>query len=159
MQGEFTQADVAQEVVQGTPVTLPTTQIVRDIMDACDSHEPLPPGVRPKLSSKQLKKRQATIKAGLDAGVDINGLYEGERYTFLTCASSVGHKPIVAMLLDAGADPNQIDSMGFRPIHAAKVRGCNEDIVELLLQRGANPSLSSRTTGMSLADEEGCVIA
>ena len=66
--------------------------------------------------------------------------------------------PIVIHLIDKGADPNVMDPLGFRPLHAARARG-NEDVAELLLARGADPSLASRTTGLAMADMGECIIA
>ena len=118
----------------------------------------MPPGVRLSLTRKEIKQRKAKIDKALAAGVDINGLYEGEHYTFLTCSSSLGFMPIVIHLIDKGADPNVMDPLGFRPLHAARARG-NEDVAELLLARGADPSLASRTTGLAMADMGECIIA
>lgn len=50
------------------------------------------------------------------------------------------HTAIVALLLDAGADPNATQQDGFRPLHAAAQNG-NAEIIQLLLAHGAHPTL------------------
>jgi ankyrin repeat protein len=49
------------------------------------------------------------------------------------------------LLLDHGADPNHPGHWGNRPLHDALAHGCPTHYFELLLERGANPSLSDNT--------------
>ncbi len=64
-----------------------------------------------------------------------------ERHLALAVASQVGHIEIVRMLLDAGEDPNRYNPPGGHshttPLHQAALIG-NEDLVRLLIERGAS---------------------
>jgi ankyrin repeat protein len=50
---------------------------------------------------------------------------------------------MIRMLLDARADPNLPDNHGHTPLMMASAAGFKE-VVELLLQRGADPSLTDK---------------
>lgn len=58
----------------------------------------------------------------------------------LHAAAAGNHLGIVRLLLDAGADPNAVQSDSFRPLHSAAQNG-NAAMVALLLERGADPAL------------------
>ena len=47
---------------------------------------------------------------------------------------------VVALLLQAGADPNAKDSWSYTPLHEAAVKG-KIDVCIMLLQHGADPSI------------------
>jgi hypothetical protein len=66
------------------------------------------------------------------------------------------HTAIVAMLLDAGADPNAAQQNGFRPLHAAAQNG-NAEIARLLLAHGADPALADDNgrCPVEIAEEKG----
>jgi ankyrin repeat protein len=73
----------------------------------------------------------------------------------------VGHIEIVRLLLDAGEDPNRYNPPGGHshttPLHQAALIG-HEDLVRLLLERGANAStrdLLWRGTPADWAQHEG----
>mgnify|MGYP003620438128 CR=1 FL=1 len=74
----------------------------------------------------------------------------------LHAAAAGNHLGIVRLLLDAGADPNAIQSDSFRPLHSAAQNG-NAAMVALLLERGADPSLSDDRgrTPRALAEAQG----
>jgi uncharacterized protein len=61
----------------------------------------------------------------------------------LHSAAAVDATETARLLLDAGADPNARQQGGFRPIDAAVQNG-NEELRELLLERGAEPSDAAR---------------
>ena len=76
----------------------------------------------------------------------------------LHAAAAGNHLDIVRLLLDAGADPNAVQSDSFRPLHSAAQNG-NAAMVALLLARGADPALidARGRTARSLAEEAGHV--
>ncbi|MEP6572457.1 MAG: ankyrin repeat domain-containing protein [Gemmatimonadota bacterium] len=69
-------------------------------------------------------------------------------------AAAGRHAGIVALILDAGGDPNARQVGGWTPLHAAAQNGQRE-LVELLLARGADASLLSESgmTPFALAEE------
>ena len=56
----------------------------------------------------------------------------------LRVAAHLGHKDVVQLLLDKGADPNKTNYDGWTPLHGAASRG-HTNVVQLLLERGADP--------------------
>ena len=56
-------------------------------------------------------------------------------------AHNAGRARVVAMLLDAGVAPNDLDERGQTPLMLAADGGLRPDLVEMLLKRGANPNL------------------
>jgi hypothetical protein len=54
----------------------------------------------------------------------------------IVVASSEGHRDIVALLIEHGADVNLRDSSGHTALYWARAKG-NEDISQLLVQAGA----------------------
>ena len=71
--------------------------------------------------------------------VDVNCVGGLLQYTPLLEAAHNGHKDVVELLLDSGADPNQASRSGVTPLHEAAFGG-HKDVVQLLLDRGADPS-------------------
>lgn len=61
----------------------------------------------------------------------------------LATAAGAGDMAMVRYLLDIGADPSARNTFFGTPL-ACAVRACNDDVVDLLLQRGANPNARSR---------------
>ena len=72
----------------------------------------------------------AVVKLLLDAQADINALTVW-RYTPLTIAIFNEAEEVVALLLEAGADPTIADADGNKPWHHAKKKG-NQTIINLL---------------------------
>src|SRR5918999_4862822 len=65
---------------------------------------------------------------------------ETPRYPPLGTAAFVRSVPLSRLLLDAGADVNGQGEGGFTALHAAAANG-DEDLVQLLLERGADATL------------------
>ena len=65
------------------------------------------------------------------------------RGTALTFALRRNNRALAELLIEAGANPNYSDSIGFSPLHYAASLG-DEKLVSLLLEQGANPNLKSQ---------------
>ena len=76
------------------------------------------------------------VRALLAAGSDVNGTASGGR-TPLILAILFGRTQIISLLLEAGADPQQRDSLGLNAVDWAKRKGFAEG-VKLLTQRQAS---------------------
>ena len=89
----------------------------------------------------------------LSCGVNPNSLVEVKDFKYfargkelpLLCASANGHKEVIKMLLDRGADVNATHHFGATALHWATIKD-HQEVVEMLLERGADPDL---------ADEDG----
>ena len=90
-------------------------------------------GVR--LHSAVIYGRLEEVRAIIDDGVDIDYRLEGK--TPLLVAALDGHREIVDLLLEAGADPNAPGDE--TPLLVAAVGGHGE-IVDILLEAGADPN-------------------
>ena len=72
----------------------------------------------------------------------------------------MGHKDVVKMLLDGGAQPDKEDDEGRTPLHWAVLKSswrfCKE-MVQLLLERGADPNKEDKRgmTPLQLDSERG----
>ena len=71
---------------------------------------------------------------------DLNEIHNDYGHTFLTQSCALGETQITRTLIDAGADVNIIDGEGDYPLGSAAWVG-NVEIVQLLLDRGADPDL------------------
>ncbi|XP_048588108.1 ankyrin repeat domain-containing protein 39-like [Nematostella vectensis] len=80
------------------------------------------------------------VKSFLDRGVNFD-MTDKSGYTALHYACSNGHLEVCKMLLDRGACCNKQTKAGQdTPLHRAAYRGY-EDIVQLLLEKGGDPSI------------------
>ena len=71
--------------------------------------------------------------------MDVNCVNKFWLSTPLYESAHQGHKAVVKLLLDSGAEANKADKYGYTPLHKAACRG-HKEVVELLLDRGADPS-------------------
>ena len=71
-------------------------------------------------------------------------------------SASRGHRKIVRMLLEHGADPNIREQGGYTPLHAAAQNG-DDEMIRLLLYGGADLTIASNNgkTALDLALEAG----
>lgn len=82
----------------------------------------------------------------LVAGAAVEPLTRLGGYTPLHLASSRGHGPVVARLLDAGSKPKTLTATGVQPIHLAAQAG-SADAVRFLIDRGADVNARDTTHG------------
>ena len=73
----------------------------------------------------------------VDHGADVNAT-DKKKVTALMLACEKGDKDAINVLLDAGADPNIVDGMGATCIHRAVFKGCSKDVLETIVDHGAD---------------------
>ncbi|GHT80567.1 hypothetical protein FACS1894130_11930 [Spirochaetia bacterium] len=79
------------------------------------------------------------IRAAIDAGADVNGVYDDYGYTALMNAALNKYANEVRILLDAGANVNAATTSGVTALMLAASHG-NPDVIQLLLDAGADIS-------------------
>jgi ankyrin repeat protein len=79
------------------------------------------------------------VKWLLAHGANPNGIAEDN--SPLHGAAQLGHEGVCRELLDSGADPNRVDSLGETALHKASAWGYTA-IIELLLSSGADPTIT-----------------
>ena len=103
-------------------------------------------GARPDFFESLALGDVQAVKSELKKNPAFAGTQGKDGFTPLCLAAHFGHHEIVKVLLEAGADPNQVseNAMRVRPLHSA-VAGRSEEIafkiVEMLIARGADPNL------------------
>ena len=91
----------------------------------------------------------------LAAGARANDRIERNGQTPLIIASAMGHEAVAVQLLEAGADPDAVDRIGFSSLHRA-VRDKNAvGIVKALLKHDADPNLRLNQARTASATEYG----
>ena len=91
------------------------------------------------LGCASLYGHQQIAKALINAGARVNNPASQWRVTALMWAAERGHTNLVKLLLESGADSNQVDAGGNSSLHRAVFVG-NSDIVRMLVEASANPS-------------------
>ena len=93
-------------------------------------------------------RRAEVVAALLAGGVDVKATTMRQcgknRKAALHFAAGRGDRDVAALLLDAGADVEQRDAMGSKPLYFACSSGC-ADVVKLLLDAGATPAFVKAT--------------
>ena len=89
-------------------------------------------------------------------GADVNAKNKFNR-TALLIACVKGNKDAINILLNAGADPNVTDYMGAACIHHVVGEGCSKDVLEIVVNHGADIDAINKTnaTALMLACEKG----
>jgi ankyrin repeat protein len=93
----------------------------------------------------------------LKAGAIVNSKSRnGLQAAPIQSAAAGGHRKIVKLLLEHGADPNIREANGFTPLHAAAQNG-DEELIRTLLFGGADMTVKSNNgkTALDLALEAG----
>jgi len=85
----------------------------------------------------------ASLERLLTGGADPNTIDAEFGVPTLTWAAMYGNVPAAKLLLDHGAQVNGADKDGYGPLHGAAFLG-HAEMLDLLLQRGADPGLRSK---------------
>ncbi len=118
-------ADSVMEVFRHTEVNQPLSKAESKLYKAVQSND-----------------LKATVKLLKDAG--LADTKDGLGTPMLQLAAQQGNSDMVKLLLDKGADPNQMNRVGMVPL-AFAARFGHTKCVELLLKRGADPNTTGET--------------
>lgn len=120
-----------------TPLLLSTSKgdvaMVRLLLSRRIRIDPLAVATAAKSESPEL------LKVYLDQGTDVNLKAESKTLLMWTCIP--GSLACMTLLLDRGADVNQIDANGATALKYA-IEGTSSELVHLLLKRGADPTIT-----------------
>ena len=88
--------------------------------------------------------QEEAVRILIEHGADADALATSSiaRVRPLGTAAFVRSVPLARLLLEAGADVNGVGEGGFTALHSAAQNG-DEELVRLLLERGADPELAS----------------
>ena len=91
----------------------------------------------------------------LAAGARANDRIDLNGQTPLIIASAMGHEAVAVQLLEAGADPDAVDRIGFSSLHRAVRDKSAVGIVKALLKHDADPNLRLNQARTASATEYG----
>ena len=100
------------------------------------------PFTEQKFLEKTFEGDQDAIKQFLTAGINREARTPDEGYTSLMIAAHAGHKEIISMLLQSGADVNAVDNTGVTALMRAALNGYT-DCARVLLEKGADPDIQA----------------
>lgn len=102
---------------------------------------------RDELHHAAMKDDVETIRARLDAGVDVNLPESRQGFQPLHFAIQEGAAEAVRVLLEAGADIQATDTSTKTPLHMAVTRwrqSPDGDVIKLLIEHGADKAATDR---------------
>ena len=103
-------------------------------------------GLESGLGSKSSSNITYTTQYLLDQGANANAKDDGSQFSALMWASEKGHRDVVQLLCERGADVNAKDNKGSTALHFAAWIG-NIAVVKLLLKQGANVEATEHKYG------------
>jgi len=108
-----------------------------------DARRRASPGATSDLVETVRQDDLAGLERLLTGGADPNTIDAEFGVPTLTWAAMYGNVPAAKLLLDHGAQVNGADKDGYGPLHGAAFLG-HAEMLDLLLQRGADPGLRSK---------------
>ncbi len=151
-------ADQARELTIWEAAALGRSDLVLKLLDRDSSlvNAFAPDGVTP-LSLAAFFNAPSTVRLLLDRGAEIAAVARNVmKVQALHAAVASRNAETVALLINRGADVNARQQVGYTPLMGA-ASGGREDLADMLLRHGADPSLVSEDgkTAASIAKEHG----
>ena len=104
--------------------------------------------------------RKEVLQSILDHEANVN-VTTKQIFTALMMACTKGNAGVIRILLKANADPNIVNADGDTCLHVTTRKGCNKDILQSLLNHGANVNATNKlnVTALMIACTKGNVDA